>query len=235
MHQSPMDERVEEILELIWVLREEDIRSRARLTELAPSRSGEADPTEVLAELVRRALLQPNGDALDLSAGGEAAAETIVRRHRLAERLLSDVLDMDEVTTARDACRLEHVLSPGVTESICTLLGHPPVCPHERPIPRGDCCRTANTQISPLIVALAKLGPGEGGIVRFVSGGREGIERLLALGLAPGVKVQLSQRRPAYVVEIGQTTIAIDGPLAHAIFVSRWPRFLTSIRESDRE
>jgi DtxR family Mn-dependent transcriptional regulator len=218
-----MDERVEEILELIWVLREEGIRSRAQLTEAAPSRSGETDPACVLDELVRRALLAPDGDTLTLSATGEAAAGTVVRRHRLAERLLHDVLDMDEVTTARDACRLEHVLSLGVTESICSLLGHPPACPHGRAIPRGECCRAFTTEISPLILPLAELRVGEEGSVRFVSGERDGIERLMALGLVPGVKVRLSQRRPSYVVEVGQTSIAIDGALAKAIFVKRWP------------
>ena len=61
--------------------------------------------------------------------------------HRLAERLFRDVLgihDEDEIESS--ACKFEHILSPDVTERICTLLGHPTACPHGSPIPKGDCC-----------------------------------------------------------------------------------------------
>jgi len=226
MHQDPMDERIEENLELIWVLREEGVRSLARFTEVAPERSGERHSSEVFAELERRGLLAADGDTLTLTGEGEVAAGAVVRRHRLAERLLSDVLGIDEGTTARDACRLEHVLSPGVTESICTLLGHPPTCPHGCSIPRGECCRVFATEVLPLVVRLADLNVGEEAWVRFVSGRRDGIDRLMALGLAPGVEGRLTQQRPSYVVEVGETSIAIDGTLASAIFVKRSPRFV---------
>lgn len=224
MHLSPMDERLEEMLELIWVSREDGVASRARLLAAAPERSGETHPEEVLAELETRGLLAPGSEAPVLTAAGEAAAVAIVRRHRLAERLLSDVLEIDERTMARDACRFEHVLSPGVTESICTLLGHPPACPHGRAIPRGNCCRTYLTEVEPLVVRLADLAVGEAGTVRFVSSRQDGVERLGALGLVPGVEVRLTQRRPSHVVEVGETTIAIDARLAGAIFVRRAAR-----------
>jgi hypothetical protein len=66
----------------------------------------------------------------------------VIRRHRLAERLFMDVLSIrDEGEIESSACKFEHILSPEVTDRICTLLGHPLACPHGSPIPQGDCCQ----------------------------------------------------------------------------------------------
>ncbi len=220
MHKSAIEERTEEILEQVWVLREDGVDERAALLAAA-RRHGETDPEEVISHIEARGLLVPGTASLALTVLGEEAARSIVRRHRLAERLLSDVLEVDPATIAADACRFEHVLSPGVTTSICTLLGHPPTCPHGRPIPRGECCGTYRTELKPLVIRLLDLGVGERAVVTFVEGRIDGIGRLGTLGLVPGVSVRLVQRRPSHVVEVGETTIAIDDSLARAIYVKR--------------
>ena len=72
---------------------------------------------------------------------GEARARDVIRRHRLAERLFRDVLGIhDEAEIESSACKFEHILSPEVTDRMCSLLGHPDACPHGSPIPRGACC-----------------------------------------------------------------------------------------------
>ncbi len=72
---------------------------------------------------------------------GEARARDVIRRHRLAERLFMDVLNIhDEDEVEQSACKFEHILSPEVTDKMCTLLGHPDACPHGSKIPRGECC-----------------------------------------------------------------------------------------------
>jgi DtxR family Mn-dependent transcriptional regulator len=219
MHKSPMDERIEEVLELVWVLREEGVKEKQTLLAKAPGH-GEDRPGEVLAELETRGLVT-EGAALVLSERGELMAESIVRRHRLAERLLHDVLEIDPRSMAEAACKFEHVLSPEVTTSICTLLGHPPTCPHGRRIPPGSCCGSFRTELRPLVIRLADLGLGERATVRFLAGGIDGVERLGSLGLVPGVGVRLIQRRPSHVLEVGETTIAVDIGLATAIYVKR--------------
>jgi DtxR family Mn-dependent transcriptional regulator len=219
MHKSPIDERVEELLELIWVMREDGIKEKQLLLSAAESH-GEDEPAEVLAEVESRGLLN-QGDVLVLTEKGELTARSVVRRHRLAERLLSDVLDIEPKTMAEAACQFEHVLSPEVTVSICTLLGHPPTCPHGRKIPPGTCCGSFDTELKPLVIRLSELGVGERASVKFLAGGMDGLERLGALGLVPGVGVRLIQRRPSHVVEVGETTIAIDTGLASAIYVRR--------------
>ena len=72
---------------------------------------------------------------------GESRARDVIRRHRLAERLFMDVLSIrDEREIESSACKFEHILSPEVTDRMCTLLGHPTACPHGSPIPSGECC-----------------------------------------------------------------------------------------------
>ena len=82
---------------------------------------------------------------VELTPRGRERAGSIIRRHRLAERLFTDSLAMDsETEIEQQACKFEHILSPEATDKICTFLGHPKTCPHGAPIPPGPCCgRTA--------------------------------------------------------------------------------------------
>jgi putative ABC transport system ATP-binding protein len=84
---------------------------------------------------------------------GEQRARNVIRRHRLAERLFMDVLSIrDEEEIEASACKFEHILSPEVTDRMCSLLGHPTACPHGSPIPRGECC-AENRVLNPEDVA----------------------------------------------------------------------------------
>ena len=84
-----------------------------------------------------------DGSALvSLTTRGRNKAGSIIRRHRLAERLFTDSLAMDsESEIEEQACKFEHILSPGATDKICAFLGHPKTCPHGAPIPPGPCCQ----------------------------------------------------------------------------------------------
>src|SRR6202167_1083508 len=78
---------------------------------------------------------------VELTPRGRERAGSIIRRHRLAERLFTDSLAMDsESEIEQQACKFEHILSPEATDKICTFLGHPRTCPHGAPIPPGLCC-----------------------------------------------------------------------------------------------
>jgi len=81
---------------------------------------------------------------VEFTERGRAKASDIIRRHRLAERLFTQTLEMqNEAEIEQQACKFEHILSPEATEKICTLLGHPATCPHGAPIPAGPCCMPA--------------------------------------------------------------------------------------------
>jgi putative ABC transport system ATP-binding protein len=84
-----------------------------------------------------------------LTPRGRNKAGSIIRRHRLAERLFTDSLAMDsETEIEQQACKFEHILSPGATDKICAFLGHPRTCPHGAPIPPGPCCGASRLELS---------------------------------------------------------------------------------------
>lgn len=145
-----------------------------------------------------------------------------LRRHRLAERLLSEVFELEESYMESSACQFEHILSPKVLDSVCTFLGHPPICPHGKPIPRGPCCARFKKEMEPLVRPLADLKPGEEGRVVFITPkSRSRLERLSALGLIPGSVVKLAQKHPSFVLEIGDTTLALDEEIVREIYVKK--------------
>jgi putative ABC transport system ATP-binding protein len=95
----------------------------------------------LIATLTRIGLIAIRDGQERFTPAGEERARNVIRRHRLAERLFMDVLSIrDEVEIESSACKFEHILSPDVTDRICTLLGHPLACPHGSPIPQGECC-----------------------------------------------------------------------------------------------
>ena len=84
---------------------------------------------------------------VELTPRGRERASSIIRRHRLAERLFTDSLAMDsETEIEQQACKFEHILSPEATDKICIFLGHPRTCPHGSPIPPGPCCERSLEQ-----------------------------------------------------------------------------------------
>src|SRR5262245_14504547 len=124
-------EDIEEALGLIWHRAESGVKDKSALL---PALEESVGP-KALGLLAGRGLTREAGDAIELTPEGEALARDVTRRHRLAERLLSDVLSLDKKAIDPNACQLEHILSREVTESICTLLGHPAECPHGSRIP----------------------------------------------------------------------------------------------------
>ena len=81
---------------------------------------------------------------VDFTPAGRQRAADVIRRHRLAERLFTQTLKVqNEEEIEQQACKFEHILSPEVTDKICAFLGHPESCPHGSPIPAGECCEKA--------------------------------------------------------------------------------------------
>ena len=208
----------DEILELVWTLREEGKATRLHLLQ----RSEENQPERILDELQVLGLVEASGDDVRLTRRGEDRARVIIRRHRLAEVLLNNLFDLDNSQVESTACKFEHILTKTVTESVCTFLGHPPVCPHGRPIPRGECCDRIRTEIRPLVTRLSDTVLGEEVRIVFITPkSRKRLEKLSSLGIVPGSRIRLLQKKPSFVLEIGETTIAVDRDITDEIFVKR--------------
>ncbi|WP_456474407.1 metal-dependent transcriptional regulator [Candidatus Pyrohabitans sp.] len=217
-HRRRYRKRVEELLEEIWTLKEEDRTSVSDLLEFTK----EEDAGQVLDHMVERGLISIGDDEIRLTAEGEAIAREIVRRHRLAERLLSDVFEVSEGEVETHACEFEHLLSPEVTDSVCTFLGHPPTCPHGKPIPRGECCAKFRRELSPLVLPLPELEVGmQAKIVFIAPRSHVTLDRLGSLGIIPGSILKLHQKKPTFVIRIGETDLAIDEEVARQIYVKR--------------
>ncbi len=215
---SPVEEQVEEILERLWCLREQGVAASA---DLGGQRFDFA-PEAAAREAARRGWVNRRGDRLELSAAGETRAAGVIRRHRLAERLLFDVIRVDADSMEAGACELEHshVLSDEATERVCAFLGHPPTCPHDRPIPRGRCCETLAREVRPLVTPLSEGRIGAVYRIVFIASRlHERLDRLCALGIMPGGVLRLHQRLPAFMLQVGGTDIALEPEVAADIYV----------------
>ncbi len=132
--QAQDEEAIDEVLEYLWLKVEGDESAHETCA------LGARLATPRLFERMRsRGILAPDGEPR-FTDEGRRRAEKLVRRHRLAETLFSETFQMHAALVEEEACYFEHILSPAVTDSICSFLGHPPACPHGKPIPRGTCC-----------------------------------------------------------------------------------------------
>jgi len=163
-----------------------------------------------------------HGDQWRLSEEGEQRARGIVRRHRLAEILFAQVLEVEAREAERSACELEHTLSEAVVDRVCAFLGHPPACPHGKPIPQGDCCRVFTRHVEPLITRLVDIPIGSSGNVVFIAPKSvQRLNRLAAFGVVPGSQLRLIEKKPSVVFACGQTSIAVEEESGREIYVRR--------------
>jgi len=155
--------------------------------------------TVALRRMTRDGMVRLNAHKeIELTARGDQAAAAIVRRHRIMERWLTDVLGLDWVTADAEAERLEHAVSQVVEETLYRSLGRPTTCPHGNPIP-GHSTMRANE------LRLSALRPGDSGTITRISevAQREApplLQYLHDRGLHPGTRLTVEE-----VDEVGRT------------------------------
>ena len=130
------EELIDNLLKTVWHARESGGREVLSLDAFPAFAQNRA--TFLL--MAQEELVHLEGGRLALTRQGEPRARDVIRRHRLAERLFFDTFGLDAAQLDANACRIEHTLSPEVTEKLCVFLQHPKTCPHGSPIPRGACC-----------------------------------------------------------------------------------------------
>ena len=174
----------DEVLERLWYAAEE-----ARTPESPADFDldvSEADLRNALDALVTGGWIE-NAGGYRLSASGAARARGIVRRHRLAEVLFVQALGTNLHDAEISACEMEHMLSEAVVDRVCAFLGHPPACPHGKPVPPGDCCRVYSTRVEPLIRRVTELPVGATASIAYIAPKTLArIDRLAAFGIVPG-------------------------------------------------
>jgi DtxR family Mn-dependent transcriptional regulator len=215
-----MHDATEEYLETILEIEEEGIVPiRARLVERLGLSA--AAVSEQVNRLVEQGYAELRDDrTLGLTESGRALAVSIVRRHRLAERLLLDVIGLEWEKVHREADRWEHAISADVEEKLVQLLGDPATCPHGNPIPgsghRGELVQS---------VVLTQALPGRVRVSRIsekVEMDDEALHLLAGAHLIPGSEASVVRSGPDGVVletEAGERTV--PAALANLMFVSR--------------
>lgn len=211
MHHPPADEA----LELFWYAHEQS-RTIRSAEELGLNGSSAAAVEELLAAK----MIRQSAGGLELTTTGQEKARGIVRRHRLAEIMFTQVLEVDERDAESSACEFEHILAERVVDSVCTFLGHPPTCPHGHPIPQGSCCQLYSKKVEPLITRLIDLPLGTSGSVVFIAPKSVSrLNKLAAFGVVPGSKVRLIERKPSVVISCGHTSLALEDEIGREIYV----------------
>ncbi len=213
------NDALEEILEKIWVLREDDRPLNVKTIESKleiPKKKIE----KLLADLEERELLTFEEDELSLTKKGEGMASRVIRHHRLAERLFNDVIEIEVANIEGPACKFEHAISADVEEKICTLLGHPDECPHGNPIPEGQCCLKSRQVVRSAIASLDEVEMGKKVKVAYISlEERRRLDRLSSLGILPGTEIEVKQKFPSFVVDVDGTKVAMQKEVGASIYV----------------
>lgn len=194
---SDLIDTTEMYLRTIYELEEEGVVPlRARIAE----RLHQSGPTvsQTVARMERDGLLSVQGDRhLELSEVGRDRAIRVMRKHRLAERLLVDVIGLEWENVHDEACRWEHVISDDVERRLVSILGDPITSPYGNPIPGlADLGSTAAADAGEPSQALARLVDGSGStrvqlrrIGENLQTGHETMAALFRAGIVPGVEV----------------------------------------------
>jgi len=205
-------EQAEELLESLWI----ELIENGKKTSDSSVLRRDAE----VQRLVEEGYLSLDNELLKLTDQGELEGQNCARRHRLAERLMTDVLQYKGPSLHETSCRFEHLLHKGLDESICTLLGHPRTCPHGRNIPEGACCVEARKVPEKVVMTLAELQKDRPAVVSHLrTDDRDTLQKLLLIGALPGTQLTVRQRFPAFVLKLGNSEFAIDRELATHVYV----------------
>ncbi len=212
-----LSDRAEEILEALWIAVEEKGRGYIEVEQIdVPADDPSYD------ELAGLAFVEVREGRVYLRPEGKDEGRRTVRRHRLAERLMMDVLNIRGETGDSKACQFEHLLHEGVDTKVCTMLNHPATCPHGRPIPPGECCEEARRSGDLGVVPLTELKSGQEGEIAYIqTDDSKKMQKLMAMGVLPGNRIVLQQSFPSYIFRVGFSEFAIDTNMAREIFVRR--------------
>ncbi len=218
--QAERSEPAEMYLETIYRLKE--IEGSARTSSIAKSLGVSLGAvTNTLASLERQGLVRRRAyRGVELTPKGKTVALKVLRRHRLAEQLLTKVVGMKWSEVHEIACRLEHAMTDDLTAALGKMLGNPKTCPHGNPIP-DESGRLHEKKSEPL----SSLKPREKAVlVKITEEKSEMLRYLASLGLMPGAIVEVQEKAPfegPMIVKVMGATYAIGRNVASVVEARR--------------
>jgi DtxR family transcriptional regulator, Mn-dependent transcriptional regulator len=216
---TPLIDATEMYLRTIWELEEEGITPiRARLVERLNVSAPAVSETVVRLEEEGLVVVHPDR-TLGLTEAGAEVAVSVMRKHRLAERLLTDVVGLDWEHVHTEACRWEHVISDRVEARLVELLDKPETCPHGNPIP-GLAPEDAGVVLETLATAATR---GATVVVQRISeklqGDEAAMRRLRETGLRPGGTVVPRVEAGKVLTDVGGSSLDLDMDDAALVYV----------------
>ncbi|WP_422770699.1 metal-dependent transcriptional regulator [Plantactinospora sp. WMMC1484] len=216
-------------LRTILELEEEGVPAlRARIAE----RLRQSGPTvsQTVARMERDGLLTVEDDRhLQLTALGRSHAISVMRKHRLAELLLVNVIGMPYEEAHEEACRWEHVMSDSVEKKVYELLDRPTRSPYGNPIPGLEALVTPNSDVAVETLAEGERNlafPGLSGpvvvrrICESVQKDSDVLRQLHAAGVDPGVTVTVAQERDGVMIDRSGDKVRLPREVASRVFVA---------------
>jgi DtxR family Mn-dependent transcriptional regulator len=217
--ETAVTNKAEEYLEAIYRL--EKKLGFARTMEL--SRELGVVPgsiTNTIENLERKGLvIHESYKGVKLTDNGRKIASSTLRRHRLAERLLTDFLHLDWSEVHDPACKLEHALSPEIIKPLEKALGHPKRCPHGNPIPTkcGGILEEGTIALTEVDSKTNVV------IVKITEEKTETLKQLARMQLTPGVRIEIENVVPnsSLTVRVGNKICTIEQNVAAMIYVKK--------------
>ena len=202
-------------LRIVLELEEEGVPAlRARVAERlhlsAPSVS------EGVSRLEEQGLLVLTEDrTVALTERGRAWASSVMRKHRLAERLLADVIGLDPAYIHEEACRWEHVISDRVEQRIAELLDHPTTSPYGNPIPGSAFAGPAAMSLDRFSGGRARMHS----LSEQIQGEEELVASLFAAGVRAGATIDVERQGEGTVLRGPDGAVVLDAVQARLVFV----------------
>jgi DtxR family Mn-dependent transcriptional regulator len=231
-------EKIEEYLEVLYKLTEASVPAKttviAKHLKIAP-----ASVSEMLQKLSHEGYIEYSPyHGATLTKDGFRYARRIVRKHRLLECFLFNILKVRKSKVHEQACKMEHALLDDAENALCRLLKYPDVCPDDRKsIPVCDlpvsscvecvkkgavvlkCVKLRRTDLTPI----TSLKNGQKGKIVFIRGDKPVVQRLTDMGLTPGTMIEVIKSAPfqgPVKIMVRSSKVAVSRSIALKIFVS---------------
>ncbi|MDH4199647.1 MAG: metal-dependent transcriptional regulator [Spirochaetia bacterium] len=215
-HHKQTNETQDHILEFLFDKREKKKSGSIESLRKLFSKEQPDSLKNILVEMEGDKLILVEKTEIVLTEIGLEKAKLLVRGHRLAQRMMVDVFGISPDNANKAAHFMEHMLDSEILDAISAFLGYPDISPDGKTIPHPSAKKIFT--IKPVLCKLSDMEIGAEGRIRYI---QNPVDALSQIGILPGELIRLIQKKPSVIIEMGQTTIAIDFLLAHDIYVNQ--------------
>lgn len=214
-HDRQSTETADHILEFMYDKVEKEKRGSVEaVLKLFKDKESAEDLEAIFTDMEKNGYLTRVNSEILLTEDGRKRAEMLVRGHRLAQRLMVDVLGISPENANKAAHYMEHIVDSDILDALSAFLGYPDTSPDGKKIPHKNGKKIFT--IKPLLYKLSDFQVGKAGRICYIQNPRKSLSHI---GILPGEVLRLVQKKPSVILELGHTTVALDQNLASDIYV----------------